>query len=71
MVAGGSVRPKFKDLLCGSQRISAFSAFELPFNAENTEVRRGRRETNLGVAAALTTTCGGGAGCGSGSATAA
>jgi len=26
-----------KNLLCGSQRISAPSAFELPFNAENTE----------------------------------
>jgi len=31
--------------LCGSLRISASSVFKLPFNAENAEIRRGRRET--------------------------
>jgi hypothetical protein len=27
------------NLICGSRRISALSAFELPFNAENAEIR--------------------------------
>ena len=35
---------KLENLLSGSLRISAPSAFELPFNAENAEIRRGRRE---------------------------
>jgi hypothetical protein len=33
-----------ENLLSGSLRISAPTAFELPFNAENAEIRRGRRE---------------------------
>jgi hypothetical protein len=34
----------FENLLCGSLRISAPSVFELPFNAEDAEIRRGRRK---------------------------
>lgn len=37
------------ELLCGSQRISAPSAFKLQLNAENAEVRRGRREELLNL----------------------
>ena len=33
----------FETLLSGSLCISAPSAFKLPFNAENAEIRRGRR----------------------------
>jgi len=36
--------PTFEIIFCGSQRISALAAFELEFDAENTEIRRGRRE---------------------------
>jgi hypothetical protein len=35
----------FGNLLSGSLRISAPSAFELPFNAENAEIRRGPKKT--------------------------
>ena len=42
--AAGSGVLILENLLSGSLRISAPSAFELPFNAENAEIRRGRRE---------------------------
>ena len=37
------------NLLSGSRRISPLSASKLPFNAENTEIRRGRRENRRKV----------------------
>jgi hypothetical protein len=33
--------------LCGPLRISAISASDLPFNAENAEIRRGYAEKDL------------------------
>ena len=35
--------------LCGSLRISASSAFKLSFDAENTEIRRERRENPITI----------------------
>ena len=39
----------FKNLLSGFLRISASNVFKLPFNAENAEIRRERRETGTDV----------------------